>query len=92
MGAKRLLKSAWTFAAILMFTETVSAQTAVDPSQLPLAVKDLDPNQTHEVLPCTVRQVEPALDFGLRLQTGYVLQVPVASIAAAGIIGTWYSG
>jgi hypothetical protein len=88
MGAKRVFQSAWTFAAILLFAQAASAQTVVDPSQLPAAVRDLNPNQRHEPLPCTVRQVEPTLNFGLRLQTGSVLQVPVGPHSGAG--HHWY--
>jgi hypothetical protein len=88
MCMKCAFLSAWTFAATLLFAETASAQTVVDPSQLPATVRNLDPNQAHEALPCSVKQIEPSLDFGLRLQTGYVLQVPVGLYSGAG--HHWY--
>lgn len=88
MCAKCAFLSAWTFAAMLLFAETASAQTVVSPSQLPPAVRDLDPNQTHDALPCAVRQVEPTLNFESRLQTGYVLQVPLGLYSGAG--HHWY--
>ncbi len=88
MCAKSAFLSAWIFAAILLFADSASAQIVVDPSQLPAAVRDLDSSQTHEPLPCTVRQVEPTLNFGLRFQTGYVLQMPVGLYSGAG--HHWY--
>jgi hypothetical protein len=75
-------------AAILLFTGTAWAQTVVDPAQLPAAVRNLDRNQAHPPLPCTVRQVAPSLNFDLRLQTGYVLQVPVG--VYRGTAHHWY--
>jgi hypothetical protein len=37
-------------------------------------VRDFAPNQPHESLPCTVKQIEPVVDFGSRFLTGYTLR------------------
>lgn len=78
MGAKRLIQCVSTLAAILLFPPWIPAQTVVDPSHLPATVRNLDPSRPHELLPCTVRHIEPTLNFGLQLETGYVLQIPLS--------------
>ncbi len=62
---------------MLFYTSVALAQHVTTVDRLPAAVRELDPNQEHAPLPCTVESFKPALNFGLRFQTGYLLRVPL---------------
>ena len=61
-------------AAVLFCASTAFAQQVTTPDKLPAAVRAFDDSQAHNPLPCTVQPVKPALNFGFRFQTGYVLE------------------
>lgn len=63
------------FAAALLFcaVNTLGQQvTTLD--EVPAAVSAFDGSQAHPPLPCGVQPVKPALNFGFRFQTGYILE------------------
>jgi hypothetical protein len=66
---------------------TALAQKAVTPAYIPAALKALEPHENEKVLRCTVQPTKPSLNFGLRFQTGYLLEVPLVQYAGAG--HTW---
>jgi len=74
--------------AILLAASAASAQTLTDVAHMPAAIRDIDPAAPHSPLPCTVKSIEPTLNFGLQLQTGYILRVPVKLYSGAG--HHWY--
>lgn len=61
-------------AATLFFAAVAFGQKAVTLGELPAAVTAFEGNELHAPLPCTIEQIKPALNFGFRFQTGYVLR------------------
>ena len=61
-------------AALLFCAGTALAQQVTSLDKLPAAVSGFDDGRTHDTQPCTVQLVKPALNFGFRFQTGYVLE------------------
>src|SRR5580692_10929487 len=59
------------------------AQTVIGPVDIPAAQKRLDNGRQEKILRCDVNISRPELNFGLRLQAGYVLHVPLVQYTAA---------
>lgn len=53
------------------------AQTIIDPSLLGKTIKLFDPQPGDQFLECTVTPIKPALNFSFRMQSGYVVRVPM---------------
>jgi hypothetical protein len=64
-----------------------SAQTAVNPADIPTAIKALQSHEGEKNLRCEVEPTKPILNFGLRFQAGYLLEVPLVQYSGAG--HTW---
>jgi hypothetical protein len=64
-----------------------SAQTLINPADIPAATKALEYHEGEKNLRCDVLPSKPALNFGLRLQAGYLLEVPLVQYYGAG--HTW---
>jgi hypothetical protein len=61
-----------------------SAQTAVNPADIPTAIKALESHEGEKNLQCEVEPTKPILNFGLRFQAGYLLEVPLVQYSGAG--------
>lgn len=75
------------FVLALLFVATAFAQKVVIPADIPAAIRALEPHDTEKYLRCTVEPTKPSLNFGLRFQAGYLLEVPLVQYAGAG--HTW---
>jgi hypothetical protein len=60
------------------------AQTVVNPSRLPAALKDFDRGFRDLPLQCDVTPIKPALNFGFRFQAGYAVRVPMVQYRGPG--------
>jgi hypothetical protein len=61
----------------LLAIATLHSQTRLDPASIPPELRQFHTHPTGTRLSCEVKPLRPALDFGFRFQTGYVLRVPV---------------
>src|SRR5580698_7885130 len=66
---------------------TTSAQSIINPADIPAAAKALEYHEGEKSLRCDVEPTKPALNFGLRLQAGYLLEVPLVQYSGTG--HTW---
>lgn len=71
-------------AIVLAVAATVSAQSLVDPERIPTLQTALDSAASASQLRCQINAVRPALDYGLRFQTGYVIDIPMFQFEGAG--------
>ncbi len=62
--------------AVLLLAWAAQAQSLMDPSRLPPAFRSFDPQPGEKKLDCSVRQIQPSLNFSFRFQAGWVLAVP----------------
>jgi hypothetical protein len=67
-----------------LFVGTASAQTVVQPADIPAAEKRLESHEGEKILRCDVDHSKAALNFGLRLQASYLLQVPLVQYTGPG--------
>ena len=74
-------------ALLFVFVATASAQKVVTPSDVPAAIKALESHESEKLLRCSVEPSKPVLNFSLRFQSGYLLEVPLVQYAGAG--HTW---
>jgi hypothetical protein len=70
----------------VLFVGTSSAQTVVKPADIPAAEKRLESHEGEKILRCDVDHSKAALNFGLRLQASYLLQVPLVQYSGPGHI------
>ncbi len=64
-----------------------SAQSLINPADIPAATKALEYHEGEKSLRCDVEPTKPVLNFGLRLQAGYLLEVPLVQYSGTG--HTW---
>lgn len=62
--------------AMLLVT-AASAQSVVDPAQVPRVMSRFEPRPDDRPLACSVTPYGPALNFSFRIQAGYVLRLPM---------------
>jgi hypothetical protein len=67
-----------------MFVCASSAQTVVKPADIPAAEKRIESHESEKILRCDVDHSRAALNFGFRLQSGYLLQVPLVQYSGPG--------
>lgn len=67
-----------------LFAWTASGQVVAKPADRLAAEKLLKPGDNEKVLRCEVETSKAELNFGLRFQAGYVLQVPLVQYSGAG--------
>src|ERR1051325_8741828 len=60
------------------------AQTILDPARLSADQKNFDPRPTDKPLRCEVQPFRPSLDFNFRIQSGYVMRVPMDQYSGPG--------
>jgi hypothetical protein len=70
------------FAALLAWAS--SAQTVVSPADVPAAEKRIESQESEKILRCDVDHSKAALNFGFRLQSSYLLQVPLVQYTGPG--------
>lgn len=73
-----------TAALILMLLRLASAQALVTPEQARAIVARVQPNAAADSIPCNVEAIRPALNLASRLQTGYLLRVPLDAYSGPG--------
>jgi hypothetical protein len=66
----------WGCLAVLL-VGVANAQTLMDPGRLAPAFRSFDAQPDERKLDCGVRPIKPALDFGFRFQSGWILGVPM---------------
>jgi hypothetical protein len=54
-----------------------SAQSIVNPSRLPAALRDFESRPYEQSLDCAVTAIKPSLNFSFRFQAGYTVRVPM---------------
>lgn len=64
-------------AALLLAVLTAYAQSVVDPAHLSERLRKMAPDSRDKPLVCTVTAIPPALNYSLRIQAGYRVQVPM---------------
>jgi hypothetical protein len=74
---RKLTLAAW-------FVWVVSAQTVVDPANMPAAAKLLEYHEGEKALRCDVDHSKAELNFGMRFQAGYILGVPLVQYSRTG--------
>lgn len=66
-----------------LLVETAAAQIAVNPAAIPGGARTLEYHQGEKSLRCNVEPTKPVLNFGLRFQAGYLLEVPLVQYFGA---------
>jgi len=69
---------------IFILTASLPAQTIVDPARLSDDQKNFEPRSTDKPLHCEVMPIHPTLDFNFRLQSGYLMRVPMNQYEGSG--------
>jgi hypothetical protein len=73
----------FTFGLVLVCAGA-SAQLLVQKDRLPEGLRDFVPAEGESKLKCEVRRIKPALNFGFRFQSGYVVRVPMEQFEGSG--------
>ena len=69
---------------VLLTTTGALAQSVINPGRLSAALKDFDRGFRDLPLQCEVMPIKPALNFGFRFQSGYVVRVPMSQYRGSG--------
>jgi hypothetical protein len=80
-GGKGRLRTA---GMVLATCATAFAQSLASPERIPTLRTAFDSASGASQLGCQINAVRPALDYGLRFQTGYVIDIPMFQFEGAG--------
>src|ERR1039457_1018959 len=69
---------------VLAIWATASAQTLVEPERVATVRAKFDSAAKATPLRCRINAIHPALDYGLRFHTGYLIDIPMSQFAGAG--------
>jgi len=73
-------RPSWAFRALwlmLALYGAVRGQSFVEPGEIAAAAKAFDPSESAPQLRCSFNAIHPALNFGFRFQTGYMVDIPL---------------
>lgn len=76
----RARAAAW----LLALANGAAAQVVVNPQRLPERLRTLEWRPDDVPLRCSVSAIRPALNYGFRFQSGYVVKVPMGQYRGAG--------